>query len=98
VSIGLDPAWYVYYPAGLKPAADALGMTAEDLSNYLWAGGSLAHLAQLHAVDLQDLRNAVDGAMYRLGQGYVSPSPWEADGMAFPVTSGWGYGGRHGRH
>jgi hypothetical protein len=86
----------VYYPMGLKPAADALGMEPEDLSNYLWAGGSLAHLAQLHGVELQYLRNAVDGAMYRLGQGYVQKSPWQDEGMAFPVT--WGGRGRGRRH
>jgi hypothetical protein len=98
VTIGLDPAWYVYYPMGLKPAADALGMSTEDLSNYLWAGGSLAHLAQLHGVALQDLRNSVDGAMFRLGEGYVQKSPWQAEGMAYPVTFGWGRPSRGGWH
>jgi hypothetical protein len=84
-TISLGPAWYVYYPMGLKPAADALGMTTEDLSNYLWAGATLAELAESKGIDLQILRDAVDGAMFRLGQGYVQPSPWEADGKAMPI-------------
>ena len=87
VTIGIDPAWYVYYPAGLKPAADALGISPDELSDYLWAGGSLADLAERYGVELRFLRNAVDGAVFRLRAGYVSDSPWQADGMAYPVPT-----------
>jgi hypothetical protein len=97
-SISLGPAWYVYYPMGLKPTADVLGMTPEDLSNYLWAGATLAELAESRGIDLQILRDAVDGAMFRLSQGYVTPSPWQADGKAMPVPQAKFVPGGDGHH
>jgi hypothetical protein len=48
--------------AGLNAAADALHMTADELQNQLWAGSTLADLADQANVDLQTLRGAVEEA------------------------------------
>lgn len=48
--------------AGLNAAADALGMTADELQNQLWAGSTLADLADQANVDLATLRSAVEEA------------------------------------
>jgi hypothetical protein len=48
--------------AGLEAAADALGMTADELSTQLWGGRTLADLADEAGVDLQAVRDAVDAA------------------------------------
>jgi hypothetical protein len=47
---------------GLAAAAEALGMTADELSTQLWAGESLADLAEAAGVDLADLQAAVTAA------------------------------------
>lgn len=47
---------------GLEAAAGVLGMDAEELSNQLWAGETLADLADEAGVDLQDVRDAVETA------------------------------------
>jgi hypothetical protein len=48
--------------AGLEAAAQALGMTADELSTQLWGGESLADLADEAGVDLEDVQAAVDAA------------------------------------
>ena len=48
--------------AALEAAADALGMTADELSTQLWGGKTLAELADEAGVDLQDVRDAVEAA------------------------------------
>lgn len=48
---------------GLEAAAEALGMTAEELSTQLWGGKTLAELAEAAGVDLQDVRDAVNAAL-----------------------------------
>ncbi|MEK7323642.1 MAG: hypothetical protein AAB217_00110 [Chloroflexota bacterium] len=48
--------------AGLEAAAEALGMTADELSTQLWGGESLANLADEAGVDLQDVQDAVTAA------------------------------------
>jgi hypothetical protein len=48
--------------AGLEAAAEALGMTAEELTTQLWGGASLADLADAAGVELQDVRDAVTAA------------------------------------
>jgi hypothetical protein len=48
--------------AGLEAAAEALGMTADQLSTQLWGGKSLADLAEEAGVDLQDVQDAVTEA------------------------------------
>lgn len=45
--------------AGLEAAAEALGMTADELSAQLWGGKTLADLAEEKGVDLQTVRDAV---------------------------------------
>jgi hypothetical protein len=46
----------------LAAAAEALGMTADELSTQLWGGKTLADLADEANVDLQTVRDAVDAA------------------------------------
>jgi hypothetical protein len=48
--------------AGLAAAADALGLTVEELQTQLWAGESLADLADAAGVDLQVVQDAVTAA------------------------------------
>jgi hypothetical protein len=51
-----------YGQAGLEAAAEALGMTVDELTAQLSAGESLADLAEEAGVDLQDVRDAVAAA------------------------------------
>ncbi|MGH8630106.1 MAG: hypothetical protein ACREU7_04970 [Burkholderiales bacterium] len=46
----------------LEAAADALGMTADELSTQLWGGKTLAELAEEAGVELQAVRDAVEAA------------------------------------
>ena len=48
--------------AGLEAAAEALDMTADELSTQLWGGRTLADLADKAGVGLQTIRDAVDAA------------------------------------
>ncbi len=48
--------------AALEAAAEALGMTADELSTQLWGGKTLAELADEAGVDLQAVRDAVEAA------------------------------------
>ena len=48
---------------GLEAAAEALGMTAEELSTQLWGGRTLADLAEAAGIDLQDVQDAVNAAL-----------------------------------
>jgi hypothetical protein len=59
------PAGFGHGPDGqvwLDAAAEALGMSAEDLENELWAGKTLSDLADEAGVDIQDIRDAVEAA------------------------------------
>jgi len=47
---------------GLEAAAEALGMTADELSTQLWGGRTLAELADKAGVDLQTVRDGVEAA------------------------------------
>ena len=47
---------------GLDAAAEALGMTADELSLQLWGGRTLADLAEAAGVDLQEVQDAVEAA------------------------------------
>jgi uncharacterized membrane protein len=47
---------------GLEAAAEALGMTTEELSTQLWGGKTLADLAEEKGVDLADVKAAVEEA------------------------------------
>jgi hypothetical protein len=46
----------------MEAAAEALGMTADELSLQLWGGKTLADLAEEAGVDLQDVQDAVIAA------------------------------------
>ena len=48
--------------AGLEAAAEALNMTADELSTQLWGGKPLADLADEAGVELQAVRDAVTAA------------------------------------
>jgi len=48
---------------GLAAAAEALGMTTEELSAELWAGKTLADIAEEKGVDLVDLQATVQSAV-----------------------------------
>jgi hypothetical protein len=48
---------------GLDAAAQALGMTSEELSAQLWAGKSLADIAEEKGVDLVELQSTVQAAV-----------------------------------
>jgi hypothetical protein len=50
------------HEAGLKAAAEVLGMTPEELSDQLWAGKTLAGLAEEGNVPLSEVRAAVEEA------------------------------------
>lgn len=45
--------------AGLEAAANALGMTVDELTAQLWGGKTLADLAEEKGVDIQTVRDAV---------------------------------------
>ena len=47
---------------GLDAAAEALGMTSDELSTQLWGGKTLADLVDEAGVDLQTVRDAVESA------------------------------------
>ncbi len=47
---------------GLETAAQALGMTEDELSLQLWGGRSLADVAEAQDVDLEDVQSAVEEA------------------------------------
>jgi hypothetical protein len=49
--------------AGLAAAAEALGMTTEELSAELWAGKTLADIAEEKGVDLVELYSTVQEAV-----------------------------------
>ncbi len=48
--------------AGLEAAAEALGMTADELSTQLWGGKTLADLADEAGVELQAVQDAMTAA------------------------------------
>lgn len=59
---GFGFCWESLGQAGLKAAAEALGMSADELSTQLWGGRTLADLADKAGVDLQAVRDAVEAA------------------------------------
>jgi len=48
--------------AGMEAIAEALGLTAKELSTQLWGGKTLAELAEKAGIDLQALRDAATAA------------------------------------
>ena len=90
---------------GLEAAAEALGMTADELSTQLWGGRTLAELADKAGVDLQTVRDAVEAASEQalrdaieqaVEAGYLSreQADWLLQGMDLGFMPGrWGFGG-----
>ena len=93
--------------AGLEAAAEALGMTADELSTQLWGGRTLADLADEAGVDLQTVREAVDAAgqaakrdaiEQAVEDGYLSreQADWLLEGLDSGYWGGRGFGFGHG--
>jgi hypothetical protein len=55
----------VYRLVDLNAAARVLGLEADDVSNTLWAGGTLADLINEQDIDGRYVRDAVDAERYR---------------------------------
>jgi hypothetical protein len=88
---------------GLEAAADVLGMDVEDLSNQLWAGETLADIADEAGVDLQDVRDAVEAAFEQdkrdaieqaVEDGLMSrdEADWLLEGLDNGYLGGFGFG------
>jgi hypothetical protein len=94
---------------GLEAAAEVLGMTTDELSNQLWAGETLASLAEEAGVDLQELRDAVEAAQVQATRDAIEQAvedgnltrdhaDWLLEGLDNGYWSGFGRGGRGGFH
>jgi hypothetical protein len=86
--------------AGLEAAAKALGMSADDLSDQLWGGKTLADLAEEANVPLSDVRAAVEEATTTARQSAIKDfvakqvedgrmSQEEADWINQGIDNGW---------
>ena len=97
--------------AGREAAAEALGMTVEALDDQLWAGESLADLADEAGVDLADIQDAVEAACQQATRDAIEQAvtdgtltrehaDWLLDGLdkGFWGANGQGLGGFGGRH
>lgn len=93
----------------LEAAAEMLGMTTEELSNQLWAGETLASLAEDAGVDLQELRDAVEAAQQEATRDAIEQAvedgnlardhaDWLLEGLDNGYWRGFGRGGRGGFH
>ncbi len=89
--------------AALEAAADALGMTADELSTQLWGGKTLAELADEAGVDLQDVRDAVEAAQVEAVRAAIqqavedgrltqAQADWLLQGLENGYWSGHGFG------
>jgi hypothetical protein len=94
--------------AGLEAAAEALGMTADELSTQLWGGKTLADLADDAGVELQAVRDAVEAVCEQAirdaieqavtdGQLTREHADWLLEGLEngyWGSGHGFGFGGR----
>ena len=87
--------------AGLEAAAEALNMTADELSTQLWGGKTLADLADEAGVELQAVRDAVEVACEQATRDAIEQAV--ADGQLTREHADWllegldnGYWGGHG--
>ncbi len=89
---------------GLEAAAEALGMTADELSTQLWGGKTLADLAEEAGVDLQDVQDAVEAAQEQAVRDAIEQAvedgtltrehaDWLLEGLDNGYWSGHGMGG-----
>jgi hypothetical protein len=96
--------------AAQAAAAEALGMTVEDLQTQLWAGASLADLAEAAGVDLQVVQAAVTAAHVQAARDAIAEAvadgsitqanaDWLIEGLDAGYWTGGGFGlGRGGPH
>jgi hypothetical protein len=95
--------------ASLDAAAEALGMTADELSDQLWGGKTLADLAEEKGVALSDVRAAVETAQktafrdsiaQAVEEGVITQehADWLLEGLDKGFLDGLGRGGLRGFH
>ena len=100
--------------AGLEAAAEALGMTVDELTTQLWGGKTLADLAEEKGIDLAELRATVEAAVQTereatirtrveqaLQNGAITQehADWLLEGLDKGFLGhGFGFGGRGGFH
>ena len=93
---------------GLEAAAEALDITADELSTQLWGGKTLADLAEEKGVDLQDVQDAVVAAQEEAMRASIEEAvvdgklsqenaDWLLEGLDKGFLGGRGFGGCHGR-
>ncbi|HLF26680.1 MAG TPA: hypothetical protein VJG32_10110 [Anaerolineae bacterium] len=87
--------------AALEAAAEALGMTADELSTQLWGGKTLAEIADEAGVELQVVRDAVEAAQLEASRADIAQAV--EDGRITQAQADWllegldnGYWGGHG--
>ncbi len=94
---------------GLEAAAEVLGITTDELSNQLWAGETLASLAEEAGVDLVELRDAVEAARVGATRDAIEQAvedevlsrdhaDWLLEGLDKGYWNGFGRGGRGAFH
>ena len=88
----------------LEAAAEALGMTTDELSTELWGGKTLADIAEEKGVDLQAVRDAVEAAQEQAVRDAIEQAvtdgtltrehaDWLLEGLDNGYWGGHGFGG-----
>jgi hypothetical protein len=103
--------WRMGGQEGLEAAANALGMTSEELQAALWAGKTLADIAEEKGVDLVQLQTTVQEAVkaarvtairaaieQALQDGTITQAnaDWLLQGLDSGFIPGFGFGGGRG--
>ena len=94
--------------AGMESIAEALGLTAKELSTQLWGGKTLAELAEKAGIDLQALRDAATAAQMdamreaiqqavKEGNMSQAQADWLLEGLDNGYWGGHSFGGLGGR-
>ncbi len=85
--------------AGLEAAATALGLDVDELSNQLWAGRTLADLADQEGVDLQTVLDAMEATHSEAARARIEAAladgtitQEQADWMLEGIENGYGKG------
>lgn len=107
IGVGVALAQEEEPPTPIEAAAEALGLTEDELSLQLWGGRTLAELADQAGVDLQTVRDAVEDARLQNRQARLDQAVEEgkitqeqADWLLEGLESGFiggGSGGMMGR-
>lgn len=91
----------------LEAAANALGMTADELSTQLWGGKTLADVAEEQGVELAEVQAAVQAAQAQATRDAIQQAvdegsmtqekaDWLLEGLDKGFWSGFGRGGHGG--